>query len=1603
MIGRESLQLRKCSVARWSAMAAQLVTLALLVAGCASGDPSAERSAAPTESVGTAKQALTGVDGVLNVATGSATVNQYTTLAVNAARGAGQITVGNASVLDPGGDPLAQGDLLMIVQMQGATIDTSDATSPTWGQVTDLGSAGNFELVEVAGVQGNVVSLLCGLKSSYVTTGAVQVIRVPQYTNVNVSALAQITAPAWNGTTGGVVAIRASGTISLGGTITASGLGFRGGVADNASEGVTTDVTTYASAINTQGGGKGEGIAGLLTLYGRGAPANGGGGGNSHNAGGGGGANARTLAQAAWTGQGVMKNVTGASGGPTDAWRLDPAYVANGNARTASAGGGRGGYTYSEANLNATTAAGAPELATWMGNSRRERGGLGGRPLDNSPTGRLFLGGGGGSGDSNNNNQGLGGRGGGIVFLMADVVNGGGSVVASGADGDDSDSTDAGAANGDAPGGGGGGGTIVIQSASLANLTVRADGGEGGTQLIDNGNEAEGPAGGGGGGYLALPATQTAVVKSVAGAIGGVTTSAALAEFPSNGATAGNDGDPNGSSTSVSLCTTGPATTITTAEPNPTNDPTGDFVFSGTPAGGSFECSVDGAAYSPCSATFSTAALADGSHTIDVRAVDTLGFRDPSPATYTWTVDTGAPETTIDTAEPDPTADPTAEFVFESSDAAATFECSIDSGTYAACDAAFSTAPLADGPHTISVRARDTAGNVDATPAIYTWTVDATAPDTTIDTKEPNPTNDATGDFGFTSDDATATFECSVDGGTYATCPATFSTGVLADGPHTIAVRARDALGNVDASPASYGWTVDTIAPDTTIATKEASPTNDPTGDFGFASDESPVGFECSVDAAAFVVCAAAFSTAALADGPHSIAVRAIDAAGNLDATPATYEWTIDATPPETTIDPAEPSPTNDPTGDFGFHSNDATATFECSLDSGAFEACAATFSTGALSDGPHTLAVRARDPLGNVDTSPATHAWVVDTDPPETTIPIVEPSPTGDTIGDFGFASDEADSTFECSVDAAAFAPCLATFSTPALAAGPHTIQVRATDKAGNVDQTPAIYDWTISASVLDTDGDGLSDTEEDTLGTDKNDADSDDDGVIDGEEPHPGDDPDHDGLINALDPDSDDDGLFDGTELGVTAPDPDTDLTKHNFVADADDSTQTDPEDPDTDGGTVEDGAEDPNHDGKIDAGERDPLDAADDVGAAPLDTDGDGLTDAEEDALGTDKNDADSDDDGVEDGAEPNPSADSDGDGRINPLDPDSDDDGLFDGTELGLGCSGAATDPAARHCRADADPATKTSPLDPDSDNGGVRDGSEDTSLDGKLDAGETDPTLGHGADDGDNLDADGDGLSDGLEETIGSDPNDADSDDDGLLDGEEPNPTLDSDGDGLKNPLDPDSDNDGLLDGTEAGKDCSNAATSAVSGNCVADADPTTVTSLLNPDTDDGGVSDGDEDTNHDGAVDAGERDPLDASDDGDGDGEGGAGGMAAGTGGMAAGTGGTAGSDSTGGTGGTGGVTGTSGSGGVAGTAGDTGAGGDDGSAGTSNGGTTSGGTAAGGTTGAGGSNDKHPVVLGGGICSVSAPGSDGSRAIGLLAAAAVAAVAARRRRRPGR
>ena len=532
------------------------------------GPDSAARAPGATE-VSQRSSELFGKDGVGTVATANTVINRYADVKSDLKAGDKLISV--TSVADLG--TLGAGDLILVVQMQGATIDTTDTIS--YGTVTSYNGAGTYEFANVTAVNTatNQIQLdACGggLKNAYSAAAHTQVVRVPQYTTLNVvGPLGSITAPAWNGKTGGIVALHASTAVNftLGGAIDVTGKGFRAGQIDNdTSTAGAAVVSIYRSASTADGAEKGESIAGYQAeytngRYGRGAPANGGGGGNGHNAGGGGGANGNG---AAWNkGQGVMDpNAVGKA-----AWALDPSYVANANKLTTDGGGGRGGYTFSNNNADALVS-GPGSVAIWAGDGRQQVGGLGGHPVDNAVAQRLFLGGGGGAGDGNNGANGPGGAGGGLVFVFSPSVSGAGKIVASGADGSPTSG-----GNNDAPGGGGGGGTVVVAAGALSGITVTADGGKGGNQLTIA-TEAEGPGGGGGGGYIALAGGT--VTTSTAGGKSGTTQSGSLTEFPVNGATDGNVGMPSVSASPIAtsfpavVCPSGSADLSVTISDNVT-------------------------------------------------------------------------------------------------------------------------------------------------------------------------------------------------------------------------------------------------------------------------------------------------------------------------------------------------------------------------------------------------------------------------------------------------------------------------------------------------------------------------------------------------------------------------------------------------------------------------------------------------------------------------------------------------------------------------------------------------------------------------------------------------------------------------------------------------------------------------------------------------------------------------------------------------------------------------------------------------------------------------------------------------------------------------
>lgn len=372
------------------------------------------------------------------------------------------------------------GDRVLIIQMKGAEINLSNTSS--FGEVTNINSAGLYEFGTIAGIIGNQIILENLLLNEYEVDGLVQLVFVPQYENATVTTT--LTADGWNGETWGIIALEVEGTLTLEAPITAQVGGFQLGFdsEDFFQPGLCASQDYFFTDNPALGAEKGEGITILPPGFetGRGPAANGGGGGNNLNSGGGG-------------------------GGHIGA-------------------GGRGGNE-------------------WSGCIGESVGGLGGRALDFP--GRIFFGGGGGGGHQNNGEGSNGSDGGGIIIIRANSLVSNGFTITSRGDSNPLIAGIDGAGGGGAGGtiildvvnfvdev------NVSVEGGEGASLSNGFTGGATGAQC-------HGPGGGGGGGLIgftadAIPPT---AVLSVAGGAPGLNINPQSACFgESYGAEPGEDG-----------------------------------------------------------------------------------------------------------------------------------------------------------------------------------------------------------------------------------------------------------------------------------------------------------------------------------------------------------------------------------------------------------------------------------------------------------------------------------------------------------------------------------------------------------------------------------------------------------------------------------------------------------------------------------------------------------------------------------------------------------------------------------------------------------------------------------------------------------------------------------------------------------------------------------------------------------------------------------------------------------------------------------------------------------------------------------------------------
>ncbi|WP_400193054.1 Ig-like domain-containing protein [Hymenobacter sp. B81] len=454
-----------------------------------------------------------------------------------------------------------------------------------------------------------------------------------------------------------------------------------------------------------------------------------------------------------------------------------------------------------------------------------------------------------------------------------------------------------------------------------------------------------------------------------------------------------------------------PANGLQTADNTPT--------YSGTAESGStITVVVDGSAVGTTTTSgagswsFTQAvALAEGSHTVRATATDAAGNLSPLSSTNTFVVDTQAPNTLIVSGPPALTNSPSATFDFSSNESGVSYQASLDGSAFTSATDPVTFSGLADGLHTLAVRAIDGAGNVDATPATYSWTIDAVAPAAPVAIAPANGsiTGDNTPAYSGTGEPG-STVTVIVDGISVGTTTANGAgnwvfTPVtpLAEGSHTVRATAADAAGNTSPSSNTNTFTVDTQAPAAPVVagpangstTGDNTPTYSGTGEPGstitVVVDGSAVGTTTVSGGGSWSFT----QPTALAEGSHTVRATATDVVGNVSVSSNTNSFVVDAQAPNTLIVSGPPALTNSSSATFDFSSNESGVSYQASLDGAPFTSATDPVTFSSLADGAHTLEVRAIDAAGNVDATPASYSWTIDTQAPTVALASPASNPT--------------------------------------------------------------------------------------------------------------------------------------------------------------------------------------------------------------------------------------------------------------------------------------------------------------------------------------------------------------------------------------------------------------------------------------------------------------------------------------------------------------------------------------------------------------------------------------------------------------------------------
>ncbi|CAM9919471.1 unnamed protein product, partial [Phaeothamnion confervicola] len=308
--------------------------------------------------------------------------------------------------------------------------------------------------------------------------------------------------------------------------------------------------------------------------------------------------------------------------------------------------------------------------------------------------------------------------------------------------------------------------------------------------------------------------------------------------------------------------------------------------------------------------------LENGNHSVEVVPLDLTGLEGDTWRT-SWNVDLTRPETRVDMHPPPVTPSTYANFNFSCTGAAApcTYRASLDGSSPVEVRDTLTLRALASGAHTLAVTATDLAGNV-GEELKFSWAVNTARPQTVLVAKPPAETHATSAHFtlldtvGVGAGKGSGFFEYQLDGGGAGNSggksgswtrfdSTSLSLYGLADGVHALLVRAATAGGATDKVPQRHEWRIDTSCPDTSMVVFPSPVTHLRSAVLvvqGESAGGPVAGFEYSHNGGSWVGVnlAGVVHLSDLTDGQQTLAVRAVNAAGNADASPATTAWIVD-------------------------------------------------------------------------------------------------------------------------------------------------------------------------------------------------------------------------------------------------------------------------------------------------------------------------------------------------------------------------------------------------------------------------------------------------------------------------------------------------------------------------------------------------------------------------------------------------------------------------------------------------------------------------------------------------------------------------------------